>query len=352
MFLGIIIFVLILGLLVFVHEFGHFWAARLSGVKVEEFAFGFPPRLFSWKRGETRYAINLFPIGGYVKLLGEEQNIQEKGSFHAKPVWVRLLIVASGVVMNFILAIVILTIGFSIGMTPIASDPATLKGKHKPQVVVVYVKPGSPAEQAGIKPGTIIKRFENTEQLRRVTKRLAGYNLRLPIVQDGQSKTIAVLLSKDKDAPLGVGTVSATVVKQTLPQAFLTSFKETGLIIKTIFVFLGDIFQSLFTTGKPGPAAEGVIGPVGLFNFTVEAVKVGWIYVLQLVALLTINLGLINILPFPALDGGKVLFLALEGMFRRKIIRQEIENIIHLIGFFLMIALLIAITYRDIIKLR
>jgi regulator of sigma E protease len=150
------------------------------------------------------------------------------------------------------------------------------------------------------------------------------------------------------DAPLGVGIVSITKVKQPVWQAFVTSVKETGFAIGALFSFLGGIIKSLFTTGTAGAAAEGVVGPVGLFNFTSQAIKVGWIYVLQLVILLSINLGIINILPFPALDGGKALFLALEGIFRKKVIRAEIENIIHLVGFALLILLFIAITFRDV----
>jgi len=348
--LTIIVFIFIIGLLIFVHEWGHFLVAKKSGVKVEEFAFGFPPRLFSWKRGETRYAINAIPLGGYVKMLGEEENVKEPGSYFTKPVLTRALIVVAGVFMNFVLAIVLMTIGFSIGMTPIVSDPATLSGQKNSQVMVVFVSPDSPAQKAGIVRGNILSGFSSPEDLQKFTREHTGQEVDLVVKDSRNSKPIKTKLSDNKDTPLGVGVVTVTTVKQPVWQALITSITETGKAIGTIFVFLGTVIKSIFSTGSVGPAGEGVVGPVGLFNFTSEALKLGWIYVLQLVAILSINLGLINILPFPALDGGKILFITLEGFFRRKVVRAEIENIIHLVGFALLILLLIAITYRDITK--
>lgn len=348
MFLTIIVFILILGLLIFVHELGHFMVARWNGVKVEEFAFGFPPRIWAIKKGGTVYAINLIPLGGYVKLLGEEDDSSNPQAFGNKKVRARVSIVVAGVLMNFILAIVLMTIGFSVGMTPLVSDPATMSGTKVSKVMVIYVAQNSPAEKVGITPNTILNGFSSTTDLQAFTKENIGKEVELTVIQEKKVRIIKVTLSEDKDAPLGVGIVPITKVKQPVAQAFVTSITETGKAIGTLFTFLGDLFKSLFTTGKVGDAGENVVGPVGLFNFTAQAIKVGWIYVLQLVILLSINLGIINILPFPALDGGKILFLVLEGTFRRKVVRQEIENIIHLVGFILLILLLIAITFKDV----
>lgn len=348
MIITIITFIIILGLLVFVHELGHFLMAKRLGVKVEEFAFGFPPRLISWKRKETVYAINLIPLGGYVKLLGEEGEIDKPGAFGTKSVWARMAIVISGVIMNFILAIVLMTIGFSIGMTPLVSDPAQMTGIKESKVMIVYVQPGSPAAAAGIKDNDILNGFASTTDLQQFTHANIGKDVVLSLQENGQPKSVTVKLSDNVNSPLGVGIVTITKVKQSVGQAFVTSIKETGYAVGALFVFLGHILKSFFTTGSAGPAAAGVVGPVGLFNFTAQAIKVGWIYVLQLIILLSINLGIVNILPFPALDGGKVLFLALEGIFKKKVIRAEIENIIHLIGFALLMLLFVAITYRDI----
>ncbi|AKM82002.1 TPA: hypothetical protein DD449_02895 [Candidatus Berkelbacteria bacterium] len=350
MILTIIVFIAILGLLIFVHEAGHFLVAKLAKVKVEEFAFGFPPRLFTVKRGETNYSINAIPLGGYVKLFGEEGQSHAANSFMGKTVLQRIAIVVAGVVMNFVLAIILMAIGFMIGMTPLVSDPATMAGQKDSKVMIAYVQKDSPAEKAGITNGTILNGFDSTTDLQKYTQEHIGQSVVFSTEKQNQSKDLNVTLSADKEAPLGVGIISITKVKQGFFQAFGTSVKETGLVIKTFFVFIYDILRNIFTTGHTGPEGESVSGPVGLFNFTSEAIKIGWIYVLQLVILLSINLGIINILPFPALDGGKVLFLALEGIFRKKVIRQEVENWIHMIGFALLIILMIAITYRDIIR--
>ncbi len=352
MILTIIVFVVILALLIFVHEAGHFIVAKISRVKVLEFAFGFPPKIIAVKRRETTYAINAIPLGGYVKLFGEEEKIQNPGSFMSKPVWKRILIVTSGAVMNFVLAIILMTIGFSIGMTPLVSDPATMSGQKTSQVMIVYIEPNSSAAQAGLVIGEILNGFNSTSDLQTFTHSHLGQEVTFSIEKNGTSTQRKVHLSSDERAPLGIGIISIAKVKQNILQAFWTSIKETGKVVTTLFVFLWDILKSFFTTGKGGPAAEGVVGPVGLFNFTSEALTMGWIYVLRLVILLSVNLGIINLLPFPALDGGKVLFLALEGIFKRKVVRQEIENIIQLVGFALLILLIIAITYRDIINLR
>lgn len=347
--LTIIVFIVILGLLVFVHEFGHFIVAKLLGVKVEEFAFGFPPRLLSIKRKGTRYSINAIPLGGYVKLFGEEEEVKKKGSFYGQPVISRIAIVVAGVIMNFLLAIILMTIGFSIGMTPLVSDPATLAGTKTSKVMITFVASDSPAQKVGLTTGEILNGFSSVSDLQQFTKTHAGQAVTLSAEKNGQKENISVTLSKDAEGPLGVGVISITKVKQNVFQAVWTSIKEVGQVIKTLVVFLYDILKNIFTTGKAGPEAEGVSGPVGLFNFTGEAIKIGWIYVLQLVALLSVNLGIINILPFPALDGGKITFLALEGIFRKKVIRQEIENIIHLVGFAILILLMVAVTYRDIV---
>jgi len=352
MFFTLLVFIFIFGLLVFVHEFGHFIVAKKSGIKVEEFAFGFPPRLFSVKKGGTRYSLNLIPLGGYVKMLGEEEEVDTKGSFHAKSVWTRIAVVGAGVVMNFILAIVLMTIGFTVGMTPLVSDPATLPGQKDSKVMVAFIQPDSAAQKAGIENGNIIEGFASTSDLQKFTKEHVGQQVELTVDKGTYKEKIVVTLSQNPEAPLGVSVVPITKIKQPVWQAFVTSIKETGKVVITLFDFIGKILKNVFTTGKAGEEAAGVVGPVGLFNFTSQAINFGWIYVLQLVALLSVNLGLVNILPFPALDGGKILFLAIEGIFRRKVVRQEIENIIHLIGFALLILLLIVITYRDIIHYR
>lgn len=351
MLISILTFVAILVILILIHEFGHFIIAKAVGVKVQEFAFGFPPRLFSIVRGGTRYSFNLIPLGGYVSLLGEDQAILKPGSFYAKKVWQKILIVGTGVVMNFILAIIVLAIGFSIGMTPLVSDPATLSGQKTSQVMIVEVVAGSSASQIGLESGYILNGFASPSDLQQFTRSHAGQTIDLSVQKNGNTEVRKVTLSSG-DAPLGVGVVSITRVKQPFFQAIKSAVIEVGRSIVIVFEVLWMIIKSVFTTGTAGEAGAGVVGPFGLYNYTSEAVKLGFIYVLQLLAILSINLGIINILPFPALDGGKVLFLGLEGIFRKKVVRQEIENLIHTIGFILLVILLLAITFRDILRFR
>lgn len=351
MLISILTFVAILIVLILIHEFGHFIVAKAVGVKVQEFAFGFPPRLFSITRNGTRYSFNLIPLGGYVSLLGEDQAIKEPGSYYSKKVWQKILIVGTGVVMNFILAIIVLAIGFNIGMTPLVSDPATLSGQKTSQVMVVETVPDSPAAKIGLENGYILNGFSSPTDLQQFTRSHAGQTVDLSVQKNSNTETRKVTLGSG-DAPLGVSVVSITRVKQSFFTALKTAVIEVGRSIVVVFQVLWLILKSVFTTGTAGEAGAGVVGPFGLYNYTNEAVKLGFIYVLQLLAILSINLGIINILPMPALDGGKVLFLSLEGIFRKKVVRQEIENLIHTIGFILLIILLLAITFRDILRFR
>lgn len=351
MFLTIVIFVAILAVLILIHEFGHFIAAKLNGVKVDEFGIGFPPRLFSKKYHGTRYSINLIPLGGFVSLLGENEDVKTHGSYFSKKVWQKITIIIAGVLMNFLLAILVLTIGFSYGMTPLVSDPTTLSGQKSSEVMVVEVVPNSAAAKVGLESGNILKGFSTPDDLQKFTKSHAGQKVTLEVVKDRQDQSVQVDLAQS-DAPLGVGVVSVTKVKQPIYKAFVTAIVEVGKSIAIVFVVLWQIIKSLFTTGTTGEAGAGVVGPVGIYNFTASALKIGWIYILQLLAILSINLGIINILPFPALDGGKVFFLALEGIFRKKVIRQEVENIIHTIGFIILILLMLAVIFRDILRFR
>lgn len=356
MLLNILLVLAILVVLILSHELGHFLIARATGVKVKEFAFGFPPRLFSVVKNGTRYSFNLIPLGGYVSLLGEDEANKEPGSYYTKKVWQKILIVGTGVVMNFILAIIVLAIGFTIGMTPLVSDPATMGGEKTSKVMITEVMTGSPAANIGIQMYDILNGFDSASDLQEFTRSNAGQTVQLSIQKNGQTKNLQVTLGTG-EAPLGVGVVSITKVKLPFSQAVKVAVIEVGRSIAVIFQVLWMIIKSLFTTGTAGEAGAGVTGPYGIYNFTGVTIKLSQSLksispILQLLAILSINLGIINILPFPALDGGKILFLGLEGIFRKRVVRQEVENLIHTIGFILLIILLLAITFRDILRFR
>ncbi|PIP21480.1 MAG: hypothetical protein COX39_02710 [Candidatus Nealsonbacteria bacterium CG23_combo_of_CG06-09_8_20_14_all_40_13] len=345
--LTLVVFILILGLLIFVHEFGHFIIAKRTGVKVLEFAFGFPPRIFSWKRQETTYSINAIPVGGYVKMLGEDGQNNAPNSFSKKKVPTRLAIVFAGVFFNFLLTIVLLAIGFSIGMSPIVSKADSFSGEKIHNILVVQIEKDSPAQKVGIQSGEMILGFKNAADFQNFTQAHKGETISLAMKKAGRTRNISVLLSQSSEAPLGVGMVEDVKVKLPFYKAIVAATAETGKITWAIIKFLGIFFKNIFVSGK---VSQDVTGPVGVFSFVSSAIDLGLVYVLQLTALISINLALINILPFPALDGGRILFIALEGVRGKKVIRAEIENIIHLVGFAILILLILAITYRDIIR--
>lgn len=348
LFLTIVIFILILGALIFVHEFGHFAAAKICKVKVEEFGFGFPPKIFGIKRGETVYSLNWIPLGGFVKMLGEEKESKSPRSFNMQSIPKRLFIIIAGVTMNYLMAIVILTIGFSIGMLPIISNPTDLGGAQSTEVIIAGTIKNSPAEKAGLIAGDIVTGFSSIGDLQNYTKEHKGEKVDLNIIRSHQKELISINLSDNVDTPMGVALVQATKVKLPFFKALKTAFTESGKTIEAIFKFLYKFFHDLFTGKK---VANEVAGPVGIFTITKQAVKLGFTYVLQFMALLSINLAVMNILPFPALDGGKMLFLVAEGIRGKRVVRMELENLIHWIGFTILIALIILITYNDIMRL-
>jgi regulator of sigma E protease len=344
--LPILIFFVTLGLLIFVHEYGHFWAARRAGVKVLEFGFGFPPTIFSWKRGETKYSFGALPFGGFVKLFGEDNEETGPHSFRSASVFRRLTIVLSGVVMNIILAILVLAAGFTVGMTPIASDPTTLGGESKKQVLILDVLPNSPAAQAGLQSGDILLGFNSAEEIQQFTRSLRGQTVTLE-VGETNTRQVKVTLEGEGEAPLGVHVTSISVVKLPWPQAFIAALSETGKVVQYIARIIVGFFTELAVRQE---VSEQAVGPVGIYFITEKAVYFGASYVMQLVALLSINLAVINILPFPALDGGRAIFLAAEGLFGRGVLRPRYEGLIHTLGFAILVVLLLVLTYRDIIR--
>lgn len=357
MILTIIVFLLVIGVLILVHEFGHFIMAKKIGVKVEEFAIGFPPRLFSKKKGETEYSINAIPLGGYVKMLGELEHSKDKRAFENQTPGKRFSIAVAGVVMNLILAWFILTIGFAVGMSPVVSSPDTIPGKKlSSEIIVADFESDSPAKQAGLEVGDIIlgatingesTNFNSIKDLQSFSSEHKGQAISLKYKRDDavSEKTLEEL---DGDAPLGVVIVEKAIVRVPWYKAPYVALHETYEIIKLTFEFFGSFVSKLFSTGK---VEQGVGGPVAIYVYTGMAVKAGVMVLLQFVALLSINLAVINILPFPALDGGRLVFIVLEKIFRKRVVKEKVENTIHLVGYALLILLIVAITYRDIANL-
>jgi len=345
-----VVFIIVLGVLILVHELGHFFTAKWLGVKVKEFGIGYPPTIWSINKNDTKYALNAIPLGGYVKLLGEDEEADGKDAFNNKKARVRLAVIVAGVVMNFVLAYFLLVIGYMIGMSPVALDPSELPGEKTNQVLIVAVDSGTPAENAGIKAGDFVNGFTTIDDFVAYTGSHRGETVTLSISRGGSQMDVPVTLRTDESVPaLGAALGGqGTKVKLNIGQALVASGKEIGAFMVTIWEFLGRMISTLFGQGK---LVEELSGPVGIYNITGQAVELGFVYILQLAAILSINLGVVNILPFPALDGGRALFILIEGIARKRIIKQEVEAVMHLVGFILLMLLIGVVTYREVVQL-
>jgi len=341
-FITIIAFFGILVVVILVHELGHFATAKLSKVKVEEFGLGFPPRLVSFKKGDTRYSLNLIPLGGFCRMAGEEDP-KAPGSLAGKSIKTRLLVLSAGSIMNVLLPLLLFSIAFMIPTSLIVGD-----------VMVNEVAPNSPAEEAGIMPGDTIleldgREIRNLNDLAYNTHLNLGAEITLLIGNDTQKE---VSLVPRWDPPEGegamgvmVGVENATKTKESYP--FWEAIpKGTIHSVETMILFKNEI-QRWFIA-KEGPQ---VAGPVGIAELTGEAARSGFGVLLEFTAFLSMNLAIINLLPIPGLDGGRIVFVAIEGIRRGKKISPKREGLVHLIGFTVLILIIILITYQDILRI-
>ncbi len=354
----ILIFLLILCVLVVVHEAGHFFVAKLFGIKVEEFGFGFPPRAIGRKIGETIYSLNWLPIGGFVKLFGEDSAGGGKVSktevptkdlqkaFFAKPAWQRALVVSAGVVMNFLLAVLILC--FLIAIT---GDQ--VPGK---KVIVEGVSSSSPAKEAGLIAGDIVVSangilITSPNELTDFTNKHLGEKLSLVINRKGKAEQISVIPRKNPPAgqgPMGVSITSDILVKK-FPW-YQIPVLATQEAIGRVALEAGALWSVVFELFTKAQVPQGVAGPVGIAELTGQVAKTGVLNVLNLMVWLSLNLAVLNILPIPALDGGRLFFILFE-MITRKKVNQKYENWVHAGGMIVLLSIIALITFHDIIRL-
>lgn len=366
--MAIIIFIIILSILVLIHEFGHFITAKRAGIGVEEFGFGLPPRAWGKKIGETIYSINWLPFGGFVRLIGEDptdKRRNQKNSFYTKPLLQRSLVVVAGVVMNFILAVaifyvVVFALGFKINL-PLLVDHKFKFVNQSKQVLVAEVTSDSPAKAAGINPGDSIvavnsDKIASIADLQKAVRSSGGNPLVLTIENPINNKIRTVsatpTISKDLNAyALGVGLGELVVLNyQTLPQKVFAGFIHSYNTIDYSVKVFGQLIGFAIREHNIKPVSEGISGPVGIATLTSQAVQLGPLSVLQLVGLLSLNLAVLNILPIPALDGGRFFFIIVEVVTRRRV-HATFEKWVHSVGFALLIALIVLVTYNDILKL-
>lgn len=357
MLLTIIAFILILGVLVFVHELGHFLAAKRSGLTVHEFGFGFPPRVFGIRRGKTLYSINWIPIGGFVKIKGENGDEQASTDSFASLSWFRrVFILLSGVAMNILLAAVLLSFGFAHG-TPTALDGNLPKHAHvrDKRIQVLSVLPSSPAGNL-LEAGDQILSIDGIavsviDEIQTYNGSHADIEERV-LVKRGSAEMSVTLIPKvlndsEGRAVWGVSLVPTGIVAYPWYDAIWLGAKQSVLLLGQILAAFWQLLKNLIVHQQ---LSADVAGPVGIAVLTGQIVDLGWMYVVEFTALLSLNLALVNALPFPALDGGRVLFVILEKVRGRKI-NAKAESVIHNVGFALLLVLVLVITLRDVNKL-
>ncbi len=357
--LTVIVFIIILALLVFVHELGHFLVAKRYGVKVEEFGFGFPPRIWGIKRGGTLYSLNWIPLGGFVKILGEDGEEKENpNSFAHKKIWQRSSILAAGVIMNILLAIALAGLGYTIGLPTAIDDAQEAAGA---QVQIVAVAADSPAALAGIKAGDTVVSLQSQDspQIKEISRAAdfqdfanqhKGQEILLHLRRGQQ--VFAVEATPRANPPTGegpLGVALARVVIQSYPWQ-RAIFEGGAAVLSLTWATLAGLGHLLWQLVWHTRVVGELTGPVGIFSLTGQAAQLGFVYLLQLTVILSINLAIVNIMPWPALDGGRLLFLLIEKIKGRPI-KQTLEKAIHTIGFVLLILLMVLVTLRDIVKI-
>ena len=360
--MSILLFILILLVLVLVHELGHFAIAKLAKIRVDEFAFGFPPRLFAKKFGETTYAFNLLPLGGYVKIYGEDPNeVKHEDaarSFSAQPRLVQAAVIVAGVIMNIVLAWVLISATLAIGIAaPVDNDegfPVT-----NARLMITEVSAKGPAEISGIVGGDyLISLADGADTVLasspEIVSAFVGPREAKPITvtyeHEGVTKKSTMLPVSgisQKGAAIGIYMDMVGMLKLPIDQALyhgaIKTWQYTRLTAVGIWTFLSEA-----VTGHAN--FNEVTGPVGIVKAVGAASAVGFSNVLLFTALISINLAIINIIPFPALDGGRLLFITIEGIMRRAI-PTRITNYVNISGFALLMLLMLLVTYHDIAKL-
>lgn len=337
MAISILASILVFSVIILVHELGHFLAARYVGIDVQEFAIGFGPKLAGFTNRGTNFSVRLFPLGGYVKMLGEEEGFDSDNvaSYQNKTPWQRMLVIAAGPIMNFLLAILLFVIIFGAFSIYQVDEP-----------IIGSITPGLPAEQAGLAAGDKILAIDAHEMdswndVVNYIRAGQGEAMTFLVQRDGQTRELEVVPRMGESGYLEIG-IGVATTRLPIGASIKAGIMETLNLTKSILVTIGQIF----TRQIP---ADDLTGPIGIVYYVGQAARVGLVNVLFLAALISVNLGLFNLLPIPALDGSKLVFLGIE-IIRRKPLDPNKENLVHLVGFALLISLMIIVMYRDILR--
>jgi regulator of sigma E protease len=363
--LGLILFI---GLVV-VHEFGHFIAARRNGVDVEEFGIGFPPRAWSKKtKGGFLFSVNWLPIGGFVKLKGESDAATDKGTLGAASTGAKAKIMLAGVTMNLVVAFLLLAVLGWIGMPQLLDNQFTVKSDTKVirnEVLAGYVDAGSPAAKAGLQPrdqiqsisdGVQVKKLQSAAELPLVTQQFAGKKVTIKYIRNGQAVTALTQLrdqktvdaSKKTNKPQGYLGVSPAEYKMTR-STWSAPITAAGLLWQftaATFHGLGTAIAAVFQ-GEGSKAAEQVSGPVGIVVILKDGSLLGIQFILMIIAIISLTLAIMNVLPIPALDGGRLYMILLSRLFGRRL-TQDMEERIVGSSFIFLLFLIVLITIIDV----
>ncbi len=361
--MSVFLFIVILVALILVHEFGHFLAAKRAGIRVDEFGIGFPPRLWGIRRGETLYSINALPFGGFVKIYGEDKNDidtpQEdvSRSLVARSRGIQAWVIGAGIICNLLFAYVLFSVGYMIGF-PTTVDHEGLGVVKDPQVLVVNVGPGTPAERAGLASGDVIVALaENGDRIEpknadEARTFIAAHDEEITLSYKRGEEEGEVTVEPQSGIVEGrkaIGVLLDDVGTLQLPPhlALVEGARLTWSVTEATFVGLAGFFGNLLT----GEADfSSISGPVGIVGYVGDAAAIGFISLLSLTALISINLAIINLIPFPALDGGRLFFLLVEVVTRRPI-SVNVTRVANTLGFVLLILLMVVVTYHDVLKL-
>jgi len=372
----IVIFLLILAILILSHEFGHFIVAKKSGIRVDEFGLGFPPKLFGWRRNETEYSLNILPLGGFVKIFGENPDEESTAgpdaarSLIAKPKHIQAAVLVAGVACNLILAWLLISVGFMVGLpTPVDQIVANDKSTTA-HLLITTIAPGSLASATGLKSGDELVAIKVAAKPEIRTVANPTPELIKQFIEKNGTNKLAVdyrrgKIFKDKDVPIqtievqpAVGLVGdkpaigigmdliANVRKSFFPalwQGLLLTGRLTYLTVTSLIGIIGQAFMG-------ESVLSNITGPVGLVGLVGDASNLGFIYLLSFTAFISINLAVVNLVPFPALDGGRLLFLLIEKI-KGSAINPKVANTLNLVGFGLLLLFMAVVTYGDIVKL-
>lgn len=332
-------------LLIIGHELGHFFAAKAFRIEVPEFGIGFPPRIGGIKKGGTLYSVNWLPFGGFVRIKGEngrptdgsEVKPEERaGNFAFQPAWKKSIVILAGVIINFLIGWLLLAIIFMVGTPPL--------------VLINRVEPNSPAVAAGLQAGDVLKGYENVDQFIGDVNAHKGMQMEFDVVRGVGSEHIVATPRANPEpgqGALGVELSSGGAPRESPPRALWDGLKASGLIAAATVVGFAQLIKTAFLhVALP----QDVVGPVGIFSVAQQTGKFGLIYVVQLMSLISVNLAVLNLIPFPALDGGRFLLIIIEKI-KGSPVTKRAEMAMNAVGFLVLIALMVAITARDVVRL-